>query len=159
MNSRTMSRRLILIPIRFRPRKKLLLSLLLTVALPGAWTPLWAREKGFAYVAIGSPFAAGDIPMSVTVSSDNQFVYTANLASNNVSAYAIDARTGALTPLAGSPFAAGSNPASVVTITQSERRCKDESWGRHRETPQDDGPQEEFIFKKTPPCHRYHEGE
>ncbi len=97
--------------------------------------------------------------MSVTVSSDNQFVYTANFGSNDVSAYAIDAGTGALTPLAGSPFAAGSLPVSVVTITQSDRRCEDEGRGRHRETPEHDGPQGEFIFKKTPPCHRHHEEE
>ena len=35
-------------------------------------------------------------------------------ASNNVSAYTINAGTGALTPVAGSPFAAGTNPVSVT---------------------------------------------
>ena len=81
MSSRTTSRRLISIPIRVRPRKKLLLGLLLTVALPAAWTPLWARDKGFAYVA--------------------------NSGSGNVSAYTIDESTGALTQIAGSPFVTG----------------------------------------------------
>jgi hypothetical protein len=55
-----------------------------------------------------------------------QFVYVANIYSDNVSAYTIDGSTGALAPVDGSPFPAGSRPASVVTTmtTQSnpERR-------------------------------------
>ena len=50
-----------------------------------------------------------------------QFVYAANTGSNDVSAYTIDPRTGALTPIAGSPFPvgseslfAGSEPLSVA---------------------------------------------
>ena len=43
-----------------------------------------------------------------------QFVYAANTGSNDVSAYTIDPRTGALTPIAGSPFPAGSAPVSVA---------------------------------------------
>ena len=42
------------------------------------------------------------------------FVYVANAGSDNVSAYTIDAASGALTPVAGSPFAAGSRPAEVA---------------------------------------------
>ena len=38
------------------------------------------------------------------------FAYVANYGSNNVSAYTINATSGALTPVAGSPFAAGTNP-------------------------------------------------
>ncbi len=128
MSSRTTSRRLILIPMKFRPRKKLLLSLLLTVALPEARTPLWARDKGFAYVAnagswnvstytidertgaltqiAGSPFVTGQNPISVVVSTNGKFAYVTNLFSNTVSAYTIDAETGGLTPVNGSPFAA-----------------------------------------------------
>jgi hypothetical protein len=43
------------------------------------------------------------------------FAYVANDTSNNVSAYTINALTGALTPVVGSSFAAGTNPASVTT--------------------------------------------
>lgn len=43
-----------------------------------------------------------------------RFAYVANNNSDNVSAYTIDAATGALTPITGSPFAAGSHPASVA---------------------------------------------
>jgi 6-phosphogluconolactonase len=41
------------------------------------------------------------------------FVYVANAASNNVSAYSIGPN-GALTPVAGSPFPAGSDPRSLA---------------------------------------------
>ncbi len=44
----------------------------------------------------------------------DHFVYVANDNSNNVSAYAIDSDTGALTPVTGSPFAAGQGSASVA---------------------------------------------
>ena len=40
--------------------------------------------------------------------------YAANSGDNNVSAYSINAASGALTPVAGSPFAAGSGPAAVA---------------------------------------------
>jgi hypothetical protein len=73
--------------------KSLFLSLFLGLALPGAWSPLWAQTAGFAYVA--------------------------NQGSNDVSAYTINATTGALTPVTGSPFAAGLNSASVTTTRGS----------------------------------------
>ena len=38
----------------------------------------------------------------------------ANQGSNNISAFALDATTGALTVVAGSPFAAGTEPSSVT---------------------------------------------
>jgi len=44
-----------------------------------------------------------------------KFAYVANLASNNVSAFTIDAASGGLTAVAGAPFAAGSGPFGVVT--------------------------------------------
>ena len=43
------------------------------------------------------------------------FAYVANESSNSISAYAIDASTGALVPIAGSPFAAtGTGPVAVA---------------------------------------------
>ncbi len=49
--------------------------------------------------------------------ADTQFVYVANRDSNTISAYRIDATTGALTPVAGSPFTSASMmyPVSVAT--------------------------------------------
>src|SRR5215469_8039370 len=46
----------------------------------------------------GSPFAAGSNPYSVTVDPSGAFVYTAN-ESGSVSAFSINATTGALTPI------------------------------------------------------------
>jgi 6-phosphogluconolactonase (cycloisomerase 2 family) len=43
-----------------------------------------------------------------------RFAYVANLGSNDISGYAIDSTTGALTPIPGSPFPADLRPASVV---------------------------------------------
>ena len=59
----------------------------------------------------GSPFGAGTNPDGVTVDPKGKFAYVSNGGSNsqgNVSAYTINATTGALTPVAGSPFGAGS---------------------------------------------------
>jgi 6-phosphogluconolactonase (cycloisomerase 2 family) len=65
----------------------------------------------------GSPFPnppSGLGGYSVTVDSTGQFAYVANVFSNNVSAYAINGITGALTPVAGSPVPAGGGPYSVT---------------------------------------------
>src|SRR2546429_4637588 len=64
----------------------------------------------------GSPFVGGPVPVGVTVDLAGRFVFTANQGSyltnysGTVSAYAVDANTGALTPVPGSPFAAGLEP-------------------------------------------------
>ena len=50
----------------------------------------------------------------MAVDPSGKFAYVANSNSNNVSAYAIDAASGALTPVKGSPFAAGITPFSVT---------------------------------------------
>jgi 6-phosphogluconolactonase (cycloisomerase 2 family) len=52
----------------------------------------------------GSPFSAGNVPMTVRVDPSGRYAYATNLHSNNISAYSIDSGTGALTPIAGSPF-------------------------------------------------------
>jgi 6-phosphogluconolactonase len=62
----------------------------------------------------GSPFAAGNEPVSVTVDPSGRFAYAANEFGNNVSAYTINSSTGALSAVAGSPFAAEQNPVSVA---------------------------------------------
>jgi hypothetical protein len=77
-------------PFRFWKGKTLSLSLILSLSLVGA-SPLCAQTAGFAYVANSS---AGGI--------------------GNVSAYTINATTGALTPVPSSPFAAEGAPSSVA---------------------------------------------
>jgi DNA-binding beta-propeller fold protein YncE len=78
------------------------------------------RDTGGLMPVDGSPFPAGPRPSSVIVDPTGQFAYVANgfgSGANNVSAYAIDGTTGALTPVTGSPFAAGIGPVSVTTTT------------------------------------------
>jgi len=62
---------------------------------------------GALAAVVGSPFAAGSGPVSVTVDPAGQFAYVANLGSDNVSAFTINPATGALAAVSGSPFPAG----------------------------------------------------
>ena len=65
----------------------------------------------------GSPFTTGASPVNLTVfetTAPPTFVYVANSASGDVSAYSLDASSGALTAVAGSPFPAGNKPAAVT---------------------------------------------
>jgi 6-phosphogluconolactonase (cycloisomerase 2 family) len=73
----------------------------------------------------GSPFATGANPLSVAVDPSGQFAYVADsdafgAGNEGISAYTIDATTGALTAISGSPFAAGTSPFSV-TVDPSGR--------------------------------------
>ena len=73
---------------------------------------------------IGSPFGAGLDALGVAVDPTGQFAYVSNCGNESlgcqasspgsVSAYTINASTGALTPVDGSPFAAGTTAASVA---------------------------------------------
>jgi len=66
----------------------------------------------------GSPFAAGGYPWQVAIDPTGKFAYVANegysSSYGNISAFTINPRSGALTPVKGSPFAAGSGPAGVA---------------------------------------------
>jgi DNA-binding beta-propeller fold protein YncE len=100
----------------------------------GAGTPVWGEIVGYAYVTtfgdsnnisaysiegttgaltpvVGSPYSAGATPLSVAVTPAGQYVYVANYASNNVSAFSIDA-TGGLSP--AGIFPAGLGPSGVT---------------------------------------------
>jgi DNA-binding beta-propeller fold protein YncE len=54
-----------------------------------------------------------NIAVTCTTNAD-RFVYVANGGSNNISAYAINAASGALTAISGSPFPAGTLPYSMT---------------------------------------------
>lgn len=69
-------------------RKGLFASLVLISALLGPSTRLWAQGGSFAHAA--------------------------NVFSDNVSAYTIDAMTGVLTPVSGAPFPTGTSPFFVM---------------------------------------------
>jgi 6-phosphogluconolactonase len=64
----------------------------------------------------GSPFAAGAAPSALAVDPQGALLYAANTTSNNVSAYVIDATTGALGPVTGSPFSTGGSGPSFLTV-------------------------------------------
>ena len=51
-----------------------------------------------------------------------RFVYVANVNAASVSAFAIDARTGVPTPLAGSPFATGGSGPTSISVDRTGRR-------------------------------------
>jgi len=66
----------------------------------------------------GSPFAVHAGPRSITVDPSGKFMYVANGALRdvraNVSAFTIDATTGALAPISGPPSPGGDEPTSVA---------------------------------------------
>jgi len=78
----------------------------------------------------GSPFLGGPVPVGVTVDPKGHFVFTANQGSyltnfsGTVSAYTIDANTGALTPVPGSPFPAGLEPTSIAATPGLRARAR-----------------------------------
>ena len=61
----------------------------------------------------GSTVNTGQLPINLIVHPSG-FVYTANWASGDVSAFNSAASGGAATPIVGSPFAAGTNPNVIV---------------------------------------------
>src|SRR5438132_13834575 len=56
----------------------------------------------------------GGTPWSVTFEPTGKYVYVANVNSNTVSGFRLNADTGQLVPVPGSPFSAGMNPFRVV---------------------------------------------
>lgn len=62
----------------------------------------------------GSPFAAGKQPRDIVVEPTGHFAYTANAGSNDITAFTIQRKTGALSALPGSPFKAGARPVSLA---------------------------------------------
>ena len=89
------------------------------------------RSTGSLTQVSGSPFPTGRIPVAVAVDPSGKFVYTADTAVlptgiSYISGFALDATTGALTPVPGSPFPAGVNP-NDIAITGQRQACKQNS--------------------------------
>jgi 6-phosphogluconolactonase len=61
-----------------------------------------------------STVGSGTFPLNIVVDPTGTFAYVANQNSNDISVYAVDSTTGALTQVPGSPFAAGDNPRAVA---------------------------------------------
>ncbi len=69
----------------------------------------------------GSPYTSGTSVWGlsqISTSSGNFFLYAADPVAEAVTAYTIDANTGALSPVQGSPFPAGSAPMLLTITTQ-----------------------------------------
>jgi 6-phosphogluconolactonase len=62
----------------------------------------------------GSPYDAGLGPQFIAISGNGTDLYVTNNGSQDISGYAINASTGALTKLADSPFATGKNPLGIT---------------------------------------------
>jgi 6-phosphogluconolactonase len=61
-----------------------------------------------------STVGTGTFPLNVVINPQGTFAYVANENSADISVYAINTSTGALTQVAGSPFAAGDIPRSIA---------------------------------------------
>ena len=67
----------------------------------------------------GSPFATQEDPGSLAIDPSGRYLYAASNTSNAIDAFAIDATSGALTPLSGSPYAVASGACSTLPGTGS----------------------------------------
>jgi 6-phosphogluconolactonase (cycloisomerase 2 family) len=64
-----------------------------------------------------SPYGTGALPQCMLEDPSNQFVYTANAGSNNVTGRRVDANAGSLNPLTGAPGGALTGPATWCVAT------------------------------------------
>lgn len=86
-------------------------------AANGSLTPIPGSPFGTGEppnLTVGIGFASGPFPYAVAVNPAGTFAYVANYGSSSISAYRINAATGALTPVVGSPFHAGLLPDSFA---------------------------------------------
>jgi 6-phosphogluconolactonase len=82
-------------------------------------------ETTGAVAVIGAPTAAGKSPHAILgfqnlFSQDKKFVFVGNEVDNDVSAFAVNPMTGALTAVPGSPFAAGIDPQAMASVGGSQ---------------------------------------
>jgi 6-phosphogluconolactonase len=74
-----------------------------------------------ALLSVGPPVAVDRGPTAIGSTIDaryfaNRYLYVSNSRSNDVSAFAVDAVSGALTAVSGSPFAAGTSPGAIAVF-------------------------------------------
>jgi 6-phosphogluconolactonase len=95
----------------------------------------WGVAQGALRAISGSPFPAGAFPRSVAFSPDGKFVYVADYGAvgnpGQISAFAVNSSTGALTTITGSPFAAGINPYSIVVEPSGKFAYVANQWGHN----------------------------
>jgi 6-phosphogluconolactonase len=86
----------------------------MTANVPGTVRAYQIDSSTGALTRLAPDIAAGMAPISITVDPKGRFVYVVNSGADSVSAYVINAATGALTAVPGSPFATGHLPNTVV---------------------------------------------
>jgi len=87
---------------------------------PGTLLAYSIDQTTGALTSIGS-VPSGNTPFGMAIDPTGRFVYVANRNSHNVSAYAINPRTGALTAVPGQPFSVGANTPNSVTVDRTGR--------------------------------------
>jgi len=83
------------------------------VGVSGTGVTVYAIDPGSGSLTSIQTVSGGS-PVSAAIDPTGTFLFTANVNSNNVSAFTINQNTGILTPVAGSPFPAGPSPQSVA---------------------------------------------
>jgi 6-phosphogluconolactonase len=84
------------------------------------------QGNGTANAISGSPFAAGAQPVAMTTNPQGSLLYVGNHGSNNVSAFVIDATTGALGAVSGSPFPTGGKGPSFLAASATSLYVTDQ---------------------------------
>ena len=87
---------------------------------PGTLLAFSIDQTTGALTSIGS-VPSGNTPFGMAIDPTGRFVYVANRNSHNVSAYAINPRTGALTAVPGQPFSVGATTPNSVTVDRTGR--------------------------------------
>ena len=75
---------------------------------------VWYKVENSGALASSGEICAGFQPTFIAAHPTRKLVYVTNYNSGTVSAYTIDAASGALTPVPGSPFPAGNGPGAIA---------------------------------------------
>ena len=80
---------------------------LYVTASPGIFAYTIDPNTGALSAIAGSPFKAGNAPLSLVIAPSNKFLYETNNTDPTTHGYSIDQNTGVLTEISGSPFTTG----------------------------------------------------
>jgi 6-phosphogluconolactonase len=87
---------------------------LYVTASPGVFAYTIDANSGALTAIAGSPFKAGNAPLSLVITPSNKFLYETNDTDPTTYGFSIDQNTGVLTAIAGSPFSTWSGNAPVA---------------------------------------------
>jgi 6-phosphogluconolactonase len=74
-------------------------------------------QSGALTAISGSPFAVSSHPVAIATTPGGALLYVANQGSNNISAFVVDSKTGALGAVSGSPFPTGGKGPTFLAAT------------------------------------------